>query len=113
MSLGTGYRFGVRGSRGENRLFIAEWNPEMPEEGDVAALPHTNRPSKGRGQGQGQRHSFAPICRRGRESSLHISLRAQRASPWQAGVQLLQVPEQDSHLQIIQVLSDALLSQQK
>lgn len=38
---------------------------------------------------------------------------AQIASPWQAGVQLFQVPEQDSHLQIIQVLSEALLSQQK
>lgn len=38
---------------------------------------------------------------------------AQIASPWQAGMQLFQVPEQDSHLQIIQVLGEALLSQQK
>lgn len=79
MSLGTGYRFGVAGSRGENCLFMAEWDPEVPQEGDVAALPHSKRPGKGRGQGQG--HSFASICRRGRESSLHIPLRGTDSQP--------------------------------
>lgn len=79
-------------------------------EGAASALPHINRPGKGRGQAQG--HFFASVCRRGRESSLHVSLRG-TDSPWQVGAQLFRVPEQDSHLQVMQVLSEALLKQQQ